>query len=339
MQDQSSQFEIADPPTDGITNITFSPTDSRLLLASSWDTTVRLYNVEENRLQTQVKHMGGILDTCFGNDNNTAYHGGLEKKVTKLDLETSTEQEMGQHDLPVRCVRWSSETNNLYTGSWDKTLRVWDERSTEAVQKHDLPQKVFSMDISNNRLVVAMANRQIFVYDIRNMTEPWQTCETTLRYMLKSIRCMPNGEGYACSSIEGRVALEFFDMSPEQQARKYAFKSHRQTINDTEVVYPVNALAFHPIYGTFASGGSDGIVSVWDGVNRKRIRQFPRYPDEIASLSFSHDGKKLAIASSYTFDEGERDHQPDAIFIKTLDENECKPRTPNNNLGNGTAYV
>ena len=36
-------------------------------------------------------------------------------------------------------------------------------------------------------------------------------------------------------------------MSPEQQARKYAFKSHRQTINDTEVVYPVNALAFHPM--------------------------------------------------------------------------------------------
>ena len=92
-------------------------------------------------------------------------------------------------------------------------------------------------------------------------------------------------------------------------------------------------------YGTFASGGSDGVVSVWDGVNRKRIRQFPRYPDEIASLAFSHDGKRLAVASSYTFDEGERDHQPDAIFIKTLGENECKPRTPNNNLGNGTAYV
>ena len=91
--------------------------------------------------------------------------------------------------------------DNLYTGSWDKTLRVWDERSTEAVQKHDLPQKVFSMDVSNNRLVVAMANRQIFVYDIRNMTEPWQTRETSLRYMLKSVRCMPNGEGKLLSSL------------------------------------------------------------------------------------------------------------------------------------------
>lgn len=51
--------------------------------------------------------------------------------------------------------------------------------------------------------------------------------------------------GYACSSIEGRVALEYFDA--EAQSKKYAFKSHRQVINDTEVVYPVNALAFHPM--------------------------------------------------------------------------------------------
>lgn len=84
-------------------------------------------------------------------------------------------------------------------------------------------------------------------------------------------------------------------------------------------------------YGTFASGGSDCVVSIWDGVNRKRIKQFQRYPDEISSLSFSPDGKMLAVASSYTFDEGERDHSPDAIFIKHIGDNECKPR----HLSNG----
>ncbi|KAI8144166.1 WD40-repeat-containing domain protein [Fennellomyces sp. T-0311] len=329
MQDQSAtQFEIADPPTDGITNVVFNPTDSRFLLASSWDSTVRLYDVEANKLQTQTKNVGAILDVCFGNSGNIAYHGGLEKQIRKLDLETNNEQSIGKHDEAVRCLRWSSETNNLYTGSWDRTLRVWDDRSAQTLQQtHELPQKVFSMDICHNKLVVGMANRQIYVYDIRNMTEPWQTRDSSLRYMIRSLRCMPNGEGYACCSIEGRVSLEFFDMSPETQAKKYAFKSHRHTVNDTEVVYPVNALAFHPILGTFASGGSDCVVSIWDGVNRKRIRQFPRYPDEISSLAFSHDGKKLAIASSYTFDEGERDHSPDAIFIKTLSESDCKPRT------------
>jgi hypothetical protein len=52
------------------------------------------------------------------------------------------------------------------------------------------------------------------------------------------------------SSVEGRVAVEYFDPSPEAQSKKYAFKCHRQG----DLVYPVNAMSFHPVYGTFATG-------------------------------------------------------------------------------------
>lgn len=79
-------------------------------------------------------------------------------------------------------------------------------------------------------------------------------------------------------------------------------------------------------YGTFASGGSDCVVNIWDGAHRKRIKHINGYPDEIASLAFSADGSKLAIASSYTFDEGERDHAPDAIFVKTIVDQDVAPR-------------
>jgi hypothetical protein len=56
--------------------------------------------------------------------------------------------------------------------------------------------------------------------------------------------------GYVLSSVEGRVAVEYFDPSPEAQSKKYAFKCHRQG----DLVYPVNAMSFHPVYGTFATG-------------------------------------------------------------------------------------
>ena len=42
--------------------------------------------------------------------------------------------------------------------------------------------------------------------------------------------------------------MEYFDPSPEVQDQKYAFKCHRQTIDDVDHVWPVNALAFHPVY-------------------------------------------------------------------------------------------
>ena len=64
------------------------------------------------------------------------------------------------------------------------------------------------------------------------------------------VRCATYISGYVLSSVEGRVAVEYFDPSPEAQSKKYAFKCHRTN----DAVYPVNAMAFHPTFGTFATG-------------------------------------------------------------------------------------
>ena len=54
--------------------------------------------------------------------------------------------------------------------------------------------------------------------------------------------------GFATGSVEGRIAVEYFDPSPEMQDKKYAFKCHRQTAEGEDHVWPVNSLAFHPVY-------------------------------------------------------------------------------------------
>lgn len=53
--------------------------------------------------------------------------------------------------------------------------------------------------------------------------------------------------GYATTSIEGRVAVEFFDADPAVQAKKYAFKCHRQLVDGIDTVFPVQGLAFNPV--------------------------------------------------------------------------------------------
>ena len=52
--------------------------------------------------------------------------------------------------------------------------------------------------------------------------------------------------GFVLASIEGRVAVDYFDCSAASQKRKFAFKCHRSKENGRDVIYPVNALAFHP---------------------------------------------------------------------------------------------
>ena len=119
------------------------------------------------------------------------------------------------------------------------------------------------------------------------------------------------------------MSVDMFDPSPEAQAQKFSFKCHREKSSDGgELIYPVNALAYHPTYvafiissgstlrhqQTFASGGGDGIVNIWDGSQKKRLRQFSKYPTSISSLSFNKAGTLLAVASSYTFEEGEKEY-------------------------------
>lgn len=222
-----------------------------------------------------------------------------------FEFDQAAERELGKHEDAVRCVKFDKSSNRLFSGSWDKTIRTWDHRAqTPCLGTYQLPDKVFSMDIINNTLVVAMANRRIFVYDTRNMNETLQMRESNLKYMTRAVKCLFDGEGFLTSSIEGRVAVEYLD----EANKKFAFKCHRKVEQGVEYVYPVNALAVHPKYGTFATGGSDSTVCVWDGGNKKRIKEFVM-PEKtgVSALSFNSDGSLLAIGLSYTYDEGERE--------------------------------
>ena len=129
------------------------------------------------------------------------------------------------------------------------------------------------------------------------------------------------------SSIEGRVAVEYLDPAPEAQKKKYAFKCHRIKEAGTENIYPVNAITFHNTYNTFATGGSDGFVNIWDGFNKKRLCQFHKYPTSVCSLDFSHDGSVLAIGNSYLYEDTETDDVPDNnIYIRYVTDQETKPK-------------
>ncbi|KAE8716727.1 Mitotic checkpoint protein BUB3 [Hibiscus syriacus] len=285
--------ELSNPPTDGISNIRFS-NHSDNLLVSLWDKSVRLYDASANILRGEFMHGGPVLDCCFHDDSS-----GIMFSHGKEDV-------LGRHDAPVRCIEYSYGAGQVITG-WDKTLKCWDPRV-------------------GNRVVVATAGRHVNVYDLRKMSQPEQQRESSLKYQTRCVRCYPNGTGYALSSDEGRVAMEFFDLSETSQAKKYAFKCHRKSEAGRDIVYPVNAIAFHPVYGTFATGGCDGFVNVWDGNNKKRLYQYSKYPASISALSFSRDSRLLAVASSYAFEEGDMPHEPDAIFVRSANEIEVKPK-------------
>lgn len=318
---EENEILLAAPPGDGISCVTFAP-KSNSLLVSSWDSTARLYDASQNISRATFNFKAACLSCCF-RDDERGFAGGLDESVYCLDLSRGAYSIIGNHSSTISCLEYSRSTNLLFSGSWDETVGLWDERHPKgAIDTLAVDGKVYSLSLTDTRVVVATSGRQILIYDIRNMSQPEVARESPLRHQTRKVACFSDGNGYALGSIEGRVAIEYFDMSPESQTKKYAFKCHRKG----DLAYPVNTIAFHPVYGTFATGGCDGFINMWDGENKKRLCQLHPYPTSIASCAFSHDGSILAIASSYTFEEGDKPHPEDNVYLRHVQDADVKPR-------------
>ena len=102
-------------------------------------------------------------------------------------------------------------------------------------------------------------------------------------------------------------------------------------------------------------------MHVWDGDKKKRVCQFSKYPTSISSLAFSPDGSRLVVsgglprpppslplyqgrripshradcfalvipmrAASYTWENGAKDHPPDAIYVRNVKDADVKPKS------------
>lgn len=326
MAGTGTEFELVSPPTDGTSSLVFSPGPANYLLVGSWDQHVRLYDVGNNSGPRHKLHAGcPVLDVCFASPV-MGFSAGLDGSVKAYDFNLNSVSDIGVHEAGVKCVEYSTTNGVLISGSWDKTIKLWDSRTKVALGTYMMPDKVYSMSTAGDKLVVGCAGRHVQIFDLRNMGQVEQRRESSLKYQTRCIAMNPAGDSYSVSSIEGRVAVEWVDSSPQSQKRKFAFKCHRVKVDSTDTIYPVNAIAYHSKYGTFATGGCDGVVNIWDPVNRKRICQLHRYPTSVASLAFNHDGSMLAIASSYTYEEGEKDHPADAIYVHHTSDSEVKPK-------------
>ncbi|KAF8562120.1 hypothetical protein P879_08872 [Paragonimus westermani] len=336
------QYKLSSLPLDGVTACRFQPGNAtpQFLVASSWDCTVRVYDVASGSQRMIYRHTTPVLDTTFS-DTVHVLSGSLAGHLKLFDCNTNQDQTLGSCNRAISVMHYNTTIQALITGSWDRTVRLWDPRVSSgagtqqangdakggALSVHRQPDTVYTMDSIKHQLVVGTAGRHVLLWDLRQMHAPVEQRESSLRYQTRIIRCFPNGQGYILGSIEGRIAVEMFDPSPEVQKKKYAFKCHRVKEENKEIIYPVTALAFHQGFNTFASGGCDGIVNIWDGFNRKRLAQLSKYSTSISSLAFSEDGRLLAIASSYMYERGQIENEPEpTIYIRSVAENEVKPK-------------
>ena len=267
-----------------------------------------------------------MLTSAFSSDGSTVFTGGTDKAVRMWTLgqqiPNGIHQQIGAHNAPVKSVAFLSTSNIVVSGGWDKMLKFWDARQPNPVAQLELPDRIYDIDVRGKLMVVATAGRHILVYDVGGTPVEVSRKESPLKYQTRCVSCFPDQTGYAVGSIEGRVHITYVQTVPNKES--FAFKCHRDGNN----VYSVNALAFHP-YGTFATTGSDGVVTFWDKDNKQRLKSFPAVARPVSCARFNHQGNLFAYTSSYDWGKGSAFYAPgtvNEIFIHHTIDDDIKPK-------------
>ncbi|KAK0514722.1 hypothetical protein JMJ35_003339 [Cladonia borealis] len=335
--DISKDVALSNPPEDGISDLSFSPQSEHLAVAS-WDKKVRIYEINAqggSEGKALFEHEAPVLSCCWSKDGRQVIGGGADKAARLLDLGAGgAAQQVAVHDQPIRACRMvdvpGQATQVLVTGSWDKTVKYWDLRTSNPVATVPCQERVYSIDSKDKMLVIGTADRYINVVSLDKPTEFYKTMQSPLKWQTRVVTCFSDATGFAVGSIEGRCAIQYVE--DKDSSSNFSFKCHRQTppgSRDQSNVYSVNAISFHPVHGTFSTAGSDGTFHFWDKDAKHRLKGYPEVGGTISSTAFNRNGNVFAYAVSYDWSKGYANNTPQGVnkvMLHAVQPDECKPR-------------
>ena len=171
----NNDFQVANPPGDGVSSLSWSPT-ANFLVATSWACdadNVLCYEVQANGQavpKAAIKHDASVLCSAWNGDGSAVFSAGCDNLAKKWDLATNQPTQVAQHDAPIRHCAWIQEVNLLVTGSWDKTLKYWDTRQPQPALQVQLPERCYALSVAHPLLVVGTAERHIQVYNLSTVS-------------------------------------------------------------------------------------------------------------------------------------------------------------------------
>jgi len=268
-------------------SVAFLP-DGRRAVSCGDDGTVRLWDLQTERILRQFQHGARLSCVAVTSDGRFALSAGRNPVIKVWDLETGTEtHSLEGHDAPVQAVLISRDGRLVLSCGDDNTIRLWDF-ATRAEKRCFRGHTEFVRSIAflpdGRRAVSGSYDKTVRLWDLESGSE-------LRRYhgytdMVNSVAVSPDGRRIVSGGMDATIRL--WDLESGALLRS--------------ILVPciIRWVAFSPDGRRFLSSGRDWAMHLWDVEGSKALHTFEGHGNEVSCATFSPDGRSVLSGS---FDE------------------------------------
>ncbi len=273
--------KIVNYPTKRVTSITFSP-DGRTLAVST-NGGIIFWNIEDVEPKFLLRENGHFYYLMFSPDGRTlAARCSMNNEETriylwKIDKENTKKSGLRhiikRHNGEVSSIAFNNEGNILASGHYLEKIRLWD--------------------VVNGKLNTTCDGYPYQLY-------------------IQSLTFVPHGKTLASLNMRSAGKAEILFWNADTGVYQKSQKGHSNAIDKSRHKSHGGGIAYNTEGNIFVTGGSDGIVRIWDAKAAESDSIFQRvlgvfispqkaklkgHTDQITSVALSPDGSIAASGS------------------------------------------
>ena len=262
-----------------VSAIAYSP-DGKYIASGSYDTTVKLWDVNGKKLHTFAGHKDVVTSIAFSRDNKFLASSSIDRTVKIWNIDN---KEVKNLDFAegINSVVFSPDGKQLAiaSGNTASIISVDSGAKVQTLTGHsgDVVKVVFSPD--GKLVATASADQTVKIW---NDGKELQTLKGHSG-AITSVAFSPDGKQLASASADNTVKLWTVDGKELQ-----TLKGHRNKVTD---------VAFSPDGKSLASASDDKTIKLWT-VEGQEIQTLQGHSDIVRSIAFAINGKNLASASA-----------------------------------------
>jgi len=265
-----------------------------LLLSSSVDSTIKIWDVNEHRncIRTYHGHTESVIGIKFNDDGKQFASWSFDKNVKIWDTETGKVlQTFTYPEHTPYCVAFHPNGKTFLVGGTDKLVTEYDIKSKEELLQYDRHQGTVNSIVfipESEKFITTSDDKGFRVWESSvPVTQKWHT-DPTMNSM-PSCALHPGGKYVACQSLDNSIQI-FEAFGKYKHRKKKALKGHMCAGYGIQVNFSND--------GKFViSGDSEGKVYIWDFKSTKLLKTIQAHDSVLGSLQW-HPLEKSKIVTS-----------------------------------------